>query len=121
MIRSRGGSLIIGENSVIGANCDLVARGSTLEIERNHLMGPYCYLSTGRRVFDNKDVPMNTQPIKSKPILIEEDVWLGSRVTVLAGGIVRKGAVIGASSLVNHEIEEYSVACGTPARKMKYR
>lgn len=121
LIRTRGGCLKIGDNSAIGANCDLVARESTLKIERNHLMAAYCYLSTGYRDYSDRKVPINTQPITSKDILIEEDVWLGARVTVLAGSVIRKGSVIGACSLVNHEIGEYSVAVGIPAKKIKSR
>ena len=47
-------------------------------------------------------------------IIVEEDVWIGAKVTLLAGAHIGRGAVIGASSLVNKEIPPYAVAVGSP-------
>ena len=49
-------------------------------------------------------------------IIVEEDVWIGARVTLLAGSHIGRGAVIGANSLVNKEIPPYAVAVGAPTR-----
>ena len=51
---------------------------------------------------------------KETDIIIEEDVWIGAKVTLLAGAHIGRGAVIGASSLVNKEIPPYAVAVGSP-------
>lgn len=51
-----------------------------------------------------------------KDIIVEEDVWIGSNVTLLAGAHIGRGAVIGACSLVNKEIPPYAIAVGTPAK-----
>lgn len=53
---------------------------------------------------------------KETDIIVEEDVWIGARVTLLAGAHIGRGAVIGASSLVNKEIPPYAVAVGSPTR-----
>lgn len=47
-------------------------------------------------------------------IIVEEDVWIGANVTLLAGAHIGRGAIIGASSLVNKEIPPYAVAVGSP-------
>ena len=120
-LRTRNGIIKIGENSALGANCILVAHKTLLNIERYHLMGSYCYLTTGHHEYADPEVPIKKQSVTAKEILIEEDVWIGSRVTVLGGGIIRKGCVIGACSFVKREIEEYSVAVGTPAKKIASR
>lgn len=49
-------------------------------------------------------------------IIVEEDVWIGAKVTLLAGAHIGRGAVIGASSLVNKEVPPYAVAVGSPTR-----
>lgn len=49
-------------------------------------------------------------------VIVEEDVWIGVRVTLLAGAHIGRGVVIGASSLVNKEIPPYAVVVGSPAR-----
>ena len=51
-----------------------------------------------------------------RDVIVEEDVWIGARVTLLAGAHLGRGAVIGANTLVNKEIPPYAVAVGSPAR-----
>jgi acetyltransferase-like isoleucine patch superfamily enzyme len=56
---------------------------------------------------------------QSKPIILEDDVWLGARVIVLKGVTIGQGAVIGAGSVVTRDIPPHSVAVGQPARVVK--
>ncbi|WP_370795046.1 acyltransferase [Bacteroides stercorirosoris] len=51
-----------------------------------------------------------------KDVIVEEDVWIGARVTLLAGAHIGRGAVIGANTLVNKEIPPYAVVVGSPAK-----
>lgn len=53
---------------------------------------------------------------KECDIIVEEDVWIGANVTLLAGSHIGRGCVIGACSLVNKEIPPYAVAVGVPAK-----
>ena len=53
---------------------------------------------------------------KSRDIVINEDVWVGVNVTILAGAELGRGCVIGACSLVNKPIPPYAVVVGTPAK-----
>ena len=120
-IRTKGGRIIIGDNSAIGARSIIVTRNTDIIIGKNHMMGAYGYIGTGSHQYENDNIPMNRQKYIAKPVLIEEDVWLGIRATVLPGSIIRKGSVIGACSLVNGEIDSYQVAAGIPAKKVKRR
>lgn len=54
-------------------------------------------------------------------ILIEEDVWVGTKCTFLPKSCVRRGAVVGACSLVNKEIPPYAVVAGSPAKVIAVR
>ena len=51
-----------------------------------------------------------------KDVIVEEDVWIGARVTLLAGSHIGRGAVVGANTLVNKEIPPYAVVVGSPAK-----
>jgi acetyltransferase-like isoleucine patch superfamily enzyme len=53
---------------------------------------------------------------KETDIVIEEDVWIGASVTLLAGAHIGRGAVVGACSLVNKEIPPYAIAVGCPVK-----
>lgn len=55
----------------------------------------------------------------SSDIIIDEDVWLGTGVTILAGVHIGRGCIVGAGSLVTKSLPPYSVAVGSPARIIK--
>ena len=68
-----------------------------------------------------QDILMREQPLDSSPIIIGEDVWIGTDCQVLKGRRIDSGAVIGAGSLVNRDIPANAIAAGIPARILKYR
>ena len=53
--------------------------------------------------------------------MIEDNVWLGNRVTILPGVTIGEGAIIQAGSTVVRDIEKYAIAGGHPAKVFKYR
>lgn len=55
-----------------------------------------------------------------KDVIIENDVWIGSRVTVLSGVHVGRGATIAAGAVVNKDVPPYSIVGGVPARVIKF-
>lgn len=57
--------------------------------------------------------------VASSPIIIEDDVWIGFGATILKGVKIGRGAIIGANTVVTHDIPEYSVAVGNPAKIAK--
>ena len=56
---------------------------------------------------------------KSKPIIIEDQVWIGGNVTILPGVTIGKGSIIGAGSVVTKDIPEMSIALGNPAKVIR--
>lgn len=54
-------------------------------------------------------------------IVVDDDVWIGQRSTILSGVHIGKGAVIGAGSVVTKDIEPYTIAAGNPAKMIKLR
>lgn len=57
----------------------------------------------------------------SKPVHIEEDVWIGFGVYIKQGISIGRGAVIGANSVVLNDVAPYEIVGGSPARKLKLR
>ena len=57
----------------------------------------------------------------SQKIIIVNNVWIGAKCTVLMGIEIHDGAVIGANSVVTHNIGENVVAAGAPARPINHR
>lgn len=65
--------------------------------------------------------PIKDQGLKMASIIIEDDVWIGSRAVILAGNRIQKGCIIGAGAVVTKDTEKYSVCVGIPAVKIKDR
>ena len=113
------GRVEIGDNSGIGI-CSKI-EGKTV-IGKNVMMGPECIIYTSNHAFDRTDIPMNEQGFTpEKPVVIEDDVWIGGRVIILPGVHVGTGAVIGAGSVVTRDVESYAVIAGNPAKELKKR
>ncbi|HEP1839287.1 TPA: acetyltransferase [Streptococcus suis] len=116
--------LTFGENCEIGDNVHIVAH-EKVSIGNNVLLASKIFISdtshgeySGERQ-DQPDVPPNQRSLRTKPVTIEDNVWLGENVVVLPGAKIGKGSIIGANSVVNHIIPDYSIAVGSPARVIK--
>lgn len=61
------------------------------------------------------------ESLSKGPIVVEDDVWLGFRVTVLSGVTIGRGAVVAAGSVVTKDVPPYAIVGGVPAKVIKYR
>jgi maltose O-acetyltransferase len=113
-----GQQIEIGDNSGIGVNCFV---GKAV-IGRDVMMGPDVVFISANHKFDDINVPMRGRGhIKSPPITIGDDVWIGTRAIILPGRKVGKGAIIGAGAVVTKDVPDYAIVVGNPARVIKYR
>lgn len=64
-------------------------------------------------------VPPGKRELSASPVVIEDDVWLGEYVSVLAGVRIGAGSIIGTLSTVTRDIPPYCIAVGSPARVIK--
>ncbi len=98
-------------------SCD----GGLIEIGNHVMIGPYCVLRAADHVFEDTSRPMKAQGHAGGKIVVEDDCWLGSHVVVTKNVRIGKGSIIGAHSVVTHDIPPYSVAMGIPAVVKKSR
>jgi maltose O-acetyltransferase len=57
--------------------------------------------------------------ISEKPVIIEDDVWIGANVVILPGVTLSKGSIIGAGSVVTSSTDPMTVYAGVPAKKVR--
>ena len=111
--------LEIGDNSSIGIDCFVQGR---VRIGANVMMGPQVLIYTQNHCHERTDIPMIQQGYeKEKMVCIGDDVWIGSRATILPGVTIGKGSMIGASAVVTKDVPEYSIVAGNPAKVVKNR
>lgn len=112
--------IAIGNNVNIETDCHISAINK-VSIGDNVLIASFVYISDHSHgtVNDVDGAPIE-RPLYSKgPIIIEDNVWLGEKVTVLPGVHICRGAIIGANSVVTKDIPPYAVTVGSPAKVIK--
>jgi len=102
-----GASICAAKSVKIGDNC-LIGANVTISDFDFHSLNP-----VGRRYNTSKEA------IGCKPVVIEDNVWLGLNVIVLKGVTIGKNSVIAAGSIVTKSIPSNCVAAGNPARIIK--
>lgn len=116
------GDVIIGEESYVNSGT-VIYSGNGVRIGRGVLIAANCTLAPVNHEFRARDRTILEQRFMPSRggIVIEDDVWLGAGAVLLDGSIVRKGAVVGALSLVRGELAEYGIYAGTPAVRIGER
>jgi virginiamycin A acetyltransferase len=116
------GDIFVGDNVYINSGCVLYS-GNGIKIGNDVLIGPNCSIVPVNHEYRQKSTIIRKQGfMKSKGgIIIEDDVWIGAGVTILDGAHIKKGAVIGANSLVMGTIKEYSINVGIPCKTVGCR
>lgn len=110
--------LKIGNGCAIGHFNEIYSTKSII-IEDNVLTADRVYISDNLHGYENPQIPVIKQPIKQiGTVRIGEGSWLGAGVCVL-GANIGKHCVIGANAVVTHDIPDYCVAVGAPAKIVK--
>lgn len=109
------GHLSIASDSVINQYCHIDNRGG-IQIGSNVSIAPYSRLITA-----DHDIYQVNCIGRIAPIIIEDYCFIGFGATILAPSHMKKGSVLGASSLLKAETEAYFVYFGLPAKKTRFR
>lgn len=114
--------IVIGRGLNLGARCHLWAGPSRgrIVIGDDVLFGPEVMVTAASYRF-NDGQPVTAQAMDEADVIIGNDVWIATRVTILPGTVIGDGAVIGAGAVVRGEIPPFAIAVGTPARVVGHR
>lgn len=139
IFESSKGQVLIGDNTYIGSSTNLISR-EKITVGNNVTISWGCYIYDHdshsinymeRRNdfekyredylrFGNPILNKRWDTVKSKEIIIEDDVWIGFEVTILKGVKIGEGAIIGAKSVVTKDVPPWSVVAGNPAEVVKF-
>lgn len=110
--------LEIKDGAVIG-NYNHIYATSSIIIEEKVLTADKVYISDCSHRYENPMIPIIDQGVKQLPdIIIGKGSWIGENVCII-GASIGKNCVIGANSVVTHNIPDYSIAVGIPAKVIK--
>ena len=88
-------------------------------------LGPKVTIMTGNHATDTIGTFMWDVHTKKegldKDVILEDEIWVGSNVTILSGAHISRGCVIAAGAIVNKYIPPYAIVAGVPAKVLKYR
>lgn len=115
-------NIYIGENSHININCCIwPGEDSKIILGDNLLMGPGVSIQAANHG-TNRDRIMMEQERTQSDVVIGNDCWIGSNVTIVAGVKIPDGCVIAAGAVVTKSITEpYSIVGGVPAKVIGQR
>ena len=116
------GSLTIGCGCHFG-NRNFITAAFKITIGDNLLTGDNVLISDnshGDTSMQDMSIPPIERTLKSKgEVNIGNNVWIGANACILSGVTIGDGAIIGANSVVTHDVPAYSVAVGVPAKVIK--
>lgn len=109
------------ENAIIRIGNNVGMSGSTISCYNSISIGNNVLVGSGVLITDNDAHPINywerdnDLKIKARPIVVQDDVFIGTRSIILKGVTIGKGAVIGAGSVVVKDVPEMTIVAGNPA------
>jgi acetyltransferase-like isoleucine patch superfamily enzyme len=118
-IESRG-QVLIGDRVIFGHHCTLCAIES-ITIGEDSMIGEMVSIRDHDHKFSDLAQPIREQGMKSAPVHIGRDVWIGGKATIIKGVSIGDGAVIGANAVVTKNVPDRAIAVGVPAHIVGYR
>lgn len=121
----RGGAVIdYPKNFSLGAKSKLAEEArlylfDSLNIGNNVEIGPQFLAYTAEHITADKAMPLTKQGSIYKAIRIDDDVYIGARVTILKGAHIESRVIVAAGAVVVGKLETGFVYGGVPAKKIK--
>lgn len=127
-----GGKIKVGQNTYIGPSTSIqskelidigdnviIANNVVLVDNNNHPTSPAERMNMSLCGDYMNDELWSWKYAESKPIIIEDNVWIGRDARILKGVTVGKGSIVALGAVVTHDVPPYSVVAGNPARVVK--
>jgi acetyltransferase-like isoleucine patch superfamily enzyme len=116
---NKSSALVIGDYTSFAGPCVISAVRSVV-LESHVLLASNIYISDHRHRYDRTGVPVKMQGLtRIDPVLVKTGAWIGNNAVICQGVTIGKGSVVGANSVVNRDVPDFSIAAGAPARVIR--
>lgn len=119
-LNNLNGFIKIGNNVGLGEFAYL-GGAAGLEIQNDCIIGQYFSCHPENHNYNDTKIPIRLQGVSHQGIKIENNCWIGSKVTILDGVTIGPGCVIAAGSVVTKSFPANCVIAGVPAKLIKNR
>ncbi len=110
-------SVELGDNVSLAAFVHIRGKGG-VQIGNKVMVGAHTSISSLTHDYIAEDM---YNSLVAKPVVIEDNVWVGSNCVIMPGIRIGTGAVVGAGSVVTKNVDTNSIVYGVPAQHVKYR
>jgi len=110
--------LVIGDRSVIGARCSIVAHLS-IEIGDDVWFGQDIFVCDSSHGYQDPDLPIGEQFGAHQPVRIGSGTWIGHGAIILPGARIGRNVTVAAGSVVRGEVADHTVVGGAPAKLLR--
>ena len=117
----------VGDDVSLGLRPVLSATRSNIIIGNKVMFGPEVSIHGGNHStsligrFMRDITEAEKLPEDDCDVVIEDDVWVGTRAIILYGVTIGRGAIVGAGSVVTKSVPPYAIVAGSPARVVRFR
>ena len=116
-----GGPITIGDNVNCNTNVVIDSSGSSVTIGNDVLLAQNVVIRSANHVTDSVHTPIRKQGSIGNPIVIQNDVWIAANCVVTQGVTIGTGTIVGAGSVVLHDLPPMAICAGNPARPLVSR
>ena len=109
-----GKNISFGKNVFVNAGCHFQDQGG-IKIGDGVLIGHNVVLATANHAL----APSKSRKLFYKPIVIGDNVWIGSNAVILQGVTIGEWAVVAAGAVVTKDVAPYTIVGGVPAKFIK--
>lgn len=113
---------VLDDNARIVIGDDVGISGCSISACESITIGNHVLVGSGAIIVDSDFHPLDPEARRrggsgrTRPVVIEDDVFIGARAIVLKGVTIGRGSIVGAGAVVARSIPAYSIAVGNPAR-----
>lgn len=117
-------NIVVGDHVYIGSNYVFQSAHGKIMIGSHVMFGPGVHIHGGNHVYDQVGRYMDSivkQEGSDPTVQIEDDVWIGANSIIIGGVKIGFGSIVGAGSVVTHDLDPCGVYAGNPAKLIKMR
>lgn len=133
LVYRHSGKIVVGDYCYLGENSKIWSAGSVtlgnrvlishnvnIHDNNSHPLDPELRFKQYLHIITEKSHPTEDDTLNEKPVVIEDDVWIGFNSTILKGVTIGKGSIIAACTLIVKDVPPHVVIGGNPAKIIKY-